>query len=244
MCKPKCEENNRGEYSKGVFMGFNADERKDSMKRDYLTELYLFTDGACRGNPGEGSVAFIIMSKNRREIRCGCARIGQTTNNRAEYLALIEGLGSAAKLTGDTVHCFLDSELVVLQVTEKHQIRDDELRRLFERVLLKEWLGDDKIPSVRELAVQLEVNPNTVARAYSQLEQAGLVVSKTGSGTFVADQKHSGDAMDINMLVERMDTLITRGLNLGLEIDKLSTMFQERLVKFVKKSENGRKDNG
>ena len=107
-----------------------------------------------------------------------------------------------------------------------------------------ELSAGDKLPAVRKLAAELIINPNTVARAYSQLEQAGLVVSKTGSGTFVADQKHSGDAMDINMLVERMDTLITRGLNLGLETDKLSAMFQERLVKFVKKSENGRKDNG
>ena len=40
-----------------------------------------------------------------------------------------------------------------------------------EKVLLKEWLAEDKIPSVRELAVQLEVNPNTVARTYEFLKQ-------------------------------------------------------------------------
>jgi len=99
-----------------------------------------------------------------------------------------------------------------------------------------ELASGDKLPAVRKLASELVINPNTVARAYGRLEQAGLVTTKTGSGTFVADPKlRKTDAADINMLTERMDTLISRGLNLGIEVDDLTKMFNERLDKFIKR---------
>ena len=100
-----------------------------------------------------------------------------------------------------------------------------------------ELASGDKLPAVRKLAAELVINPNTVARAYRRLEQAGLVTTKTGSGTFVSDPKlRRTDAADINMLTERMDTLITRGLNLGLKAQDLISLFESRLAKFSNKS--------
>ena len=55
-----------------------------------------------------------------------------------------------------------------------------------ERILLKDWTAEDKIPSVRELAVQLEVNPNTVMRTYDWLQQSGVIYNQRGIGFFVA----------------------------------------------------------
>jgi len=99
-----------------------------------------------------------------------------------------------------------------------------------------ELSNGDKLPAVRKLASELVINPNTVARAYSRLEQAGLVTTKTGSGTFVSDPKlRKTDAADINILTERMDTLISRGLNLGIEAQDLISMFRARLGRFVNK---------
>jgi GntR family transcriptional regulator len=104
----------------------------------------------------------------------------------------------------------------------------------------------DKLPPVRKLAAELVINPNTVARAYSVLEQAGLVTTKTGAGTFVSDPKlRSADAADLNALTERIDTLIARGLNLGIEGDDLVAMFRRRLGRFSKKTAEERgKENG
>ena len=100
-----------------------------------------------------------------------------------------------------------------------------------------ELASGDKLPAVRKLALELVINPNTVARAYRRLEQAALVMTKTGSGTFVSDPKlRRTDAADINMLTERMDTLITRGLNLGLKAQDLISLFESRLAKFGNKS--------
>ena len=99
-----------------------------------------------------------------------------------------------------------------------------------------ELSSGDKLPAVRKLASELVINPNTVARAYSRLEQAGLVTTKTGSGTFVSDPKlRRTDAADINILTERMDTLISRGLNLGIEAQDLIRLFESRLTKFSDK---------
>lgn len=99
----------------------------------------------------------------------------------------------------------------------------------------------DKLPPVRKLAAELVINPNTVARAYTILEQSGLVTTKTGSGTFVADPKlRTKDATDVNILTERMDTLIARSLNLGMEPEDVISMFKGRLAKFAKTKKSER----
>jgi len=117
-------------------------------------------------------------------------------------------------------------EPIYIQVTEQ----------ISKAIARGELSSGDKLPAVRKLAVELVINPNTVARAYSRLEQAGLVTTKTGSGTFVADPRlRKTDAADINMLSDRMDTLITRGLNLGIEAQDLIRLFESRLTKFSNK---------
>ena len=123
-------------------------------------------------------------------------------------------------------------EPIYVQITEQ----------ISEAIAKGQLASGDKLPAVRKLASELVINPNTVARAYTILEQAGLVTTKTGSGTFVSDPKlRKSDAADINMLAERMDTLITRGLNLGMREHDLTRLFEGRLAKFSNKS-NKRKE--
>lgn len=55
-----------------------------------------------------------------------------------------------------------------------------------EHMVLGRWPADQKIPSVRELAVELQVNPNTVVRAYEFLQAKGVIANKRGIGFFVA----------------------------------------------------------
>ena len=118
------------------------------------------------------------------------------------------------------------------------------VEQVSETIAKGQIVAGDKLPAVRKLAAELIINPNTAARAYTILEQNGLVTTKTGSGTFVADPKlRSKDATDVNILAERMDTLITRSLNLGLESEDIISMFKSRLTKFTKtgKQERGKK---
>lgn len=111
------------------------------------------------------------------------------------------------------------------------------------QAIAKGQLGTgEKLPAVRKLASDLVVNPNTVAKAYTLLEQAGLVTTKSGSGTFIADPKmRTSDPADMNILFERTDALIGRALNLGISQDDLIKMFSDRVNTFVKNNQRGQK---
>ena len=77
----------------------------------------------------------------------------------------------------------------------------------------------DPLPSVRVLAKQLRINPNTVVRAYRELEYRGLVTTRHGEGTFVADgapaQQSATDLVD-----ERADAFVREARELGLDRDE------------------------
>lgn len=72
---------------------------------------------------------------------------------------------------------FRDKQAIYLQIAE----------HVSEQILLQRWPAGDKIPSVRELAAELEVNPNTVMRTYEFLAQKGVIANKRGIGYFAAD---------------------------------------------------------
>jgi ribonuclease HI len=103
-----------------------------------MNTVKLFTDGGSRGNPGPGAIGVIIFDERDNEIEKFKESIGHTTNNRAEYHALIKGLDLAAKHTRDTVYSHLDSELVVKQMSGLWRLKKDELRALFQQAKDKE----------------------------------------------------------------------------------------------------------
>lgn len=103
-----------------------------------LSVIKLFTDGGSRGNPGPGAIGLLLLDEQNREIDSFKECIGHTTNNRAEYQALIKGLDLAAKHTRDRVLCFSDSELVIKQMSGIWRLKNDELRALYHKAKDKE----------------------------------------------------------------------------------------------------------
>ncbi|MHC5083121.1 MAG: GntR family transcriptional regulator [Planctomycetota bacterium] len=94
----------------------------------------------------------------------------------------------------------------------------------------------DKLPPVRKLAGELVINPNTVARAYTQLEQTGLVATKTGAGTFVIDPAmRQKDAIGLNQLCERLDSVISQAKILGLSRNECEDLMKDRIERFYHK---------
>ncbi len=61
----------------------------------------------------------------------------------------------------------------------------------YEAILQEKWKSKDRIPSVRQLAVELEVNPNTAMRAYNLLQEQGIIYNKRGLGFFVSENAKS-----------------------------------------------------
>lgn len=97
----------------------------------------LHTDGGARGNPGPAAIGVVLESPDSDWSTVSIAEtIGESTNNVAEYRALIRGLEEARARGVVDVSCFLDSELVVRQLTGVYRVRDARLRALFERVLV------------------------------------------------------------------------------------------------------------
>ncbi len=97
-------------------------------------KLFMNTDGGSRGNPGRAAIGIIISDKNRKLITTHKEFIGQTTNNIAEYKALIKGLEIASSLTNGEVNCFLDSELVVKQSNSIYKVKSSHLKAFHSRV--------------------------------------------------------------------------------------------------------------
>ncbi len=96
-----------------------------------ILKLYVYTDGGCRGNPGPGAIGVIFFDENKNKIEEYKECIGETTSNRAEYMALIKALELATAHCRKEIRCFLDSELVVRQLSGRYRIKNEELRRLF-----------------------------------------------------------------------------------------------------------------
>ncbi len=94
------------------------------------TYVTVYTDGACSGNPGPGAIGVVILDENNQEVATCKDCIGETTNNKAEYHALIRGLELAAGICRKKVICFSDSELVVKQLNKTWRIKNKELLRL------------------------------------------------------------------------------------------------------------------
>lgn len=92
--------------------------------------LKIFTDGGARGNPGPAGTGFVIWDGDEL-VHSGGEYIGETTNNVAEYTAVIHALEQAKKMGAKKIEFYLDSELVVRQLQQKYKVKNAVLAKLF-----------------------------------------------------------------------------------------------------------------
>ena len=90
-------------------------------------KVILYSDGASLGNPGRAGIGAIICDGDRKVIKRIAKFIGITTNNVAEYMALIFALEEALYLGAKEVECFLDSQLLVRQLEGTYKVKDRKL---------------------------------------------------------------------------------------------------------------------
>ena len=99
-----------------------------------MEKVIIYTDGAAEPNPGPAAIGVVIKDEKGNIISSISKRIGQTTNNQAEYWAVIAALEEAVKLGAKSVDLKSDSELVVRQLTGMYKVRKEELKPLFQKV--------------------------------------------------------------------------------------------------------------
>ncbi len=106
-------------------------------------------------------------------------------------------------------------------------------RQIIEQVKFAVSRGDlptgTQLPTVRQLAVDLSVNPNTVIRAYKEMEIEGLLETHQGSGTFVTDRQPKIDDMERQRMLDQIITeMLARASSYGLVLDEVLAALQQR----------------
>jgi len=84
-----------------------------------------------------------------------------------------------------------------------------------------EYPPDSRMPSIRQLASQLTINPNTIAKVYRQLESEGFLQSRTGSGFFVRLEQEHIDETRKTLLAEMAEEFISKSIELGFTPEEL-----------------------
>lgn len=115
--------------------------------------LHLYTDGGSRGNPGQAAIGCLLEDPSKGEIlREYGEHIGMTTNNVAEYRALIEGLKIAKRYHPNVLICHLDSELVVKQLNGEYRVKVPALQEFFDEIkgLVEEYASVQFVHIPRE----------------------------------------------------------------------------------------------
>lgn len=106
-----------------VAFGRRAKEKFD------LCQVYI--DGASRGNPGPSACAYVLLTSSGEKY-VGSSYIGISTNNKAEYSALIKSLIRAEKIGCKKLLIYSDCQLLVKQLNNEYAVRDPELRILYQ----------------------------------------------------------------------------------------------------------------
>ena len=101
------------------------------------------------------------------------------------------------------------------------QVKDD-LRRMMLTGLLP---PDEKLPSVRSLAMELSINPNTIQRAYVELERQGYIYTVKGKGSFVADNTAMKENRKKEVLLQVSD-MIDEAIRVGIPGDEIKNMVE------------------
>ncbi len=139
--------------------------RKKSGSRPKLCEVYI--DGACRGNPGPAASAYIIKTINGEKV-IGSSFIGISTNNKAEYMALVNALNEAKKLGCRRIIIYSDSQLLTKQLNNEYAVRSPSLKILNEEAKLLM----SNFESVKIIYIPREKNLEADSLASSELRKA------------------------------------------------------------------------
>jgi len=106
----------------------------------------------------------------------------------------------------------------------------DQVKRDIARGRLR---AEERLPTVRQLARQLAINPNTIAKAYRQLEQDGIIVTRAGAGAFVAGlDSLLSKAVRRRLICDELDRIIVEAFHMQIDKETLRDWFKAALDKF------------
>jgi GntR family transcriptional regulator len=113
----------------------------------------------------------------------------------------------------------------------------DQIKR---DIALGRLIKNEKLPTVRQLAGQIALNPNTIAKAYRQLEQEGIIVTKAGAGAFVANlDSNLSRSVRKKLISEELERIAVEAYHMQIDGQTLLEWFNNAVVKFNLPSKKG-----
>ena len=92
---------------------------------------------------------------------------------------------------------------------------------------------EERLPTVRQLAQQLAINPNTIGKAYRQLEQEGIIVTRAGAGAFVAGlDSLLSRAVRRKLICDEIDRIVVEAFHMQIDKETIAEWFSSALEKF------------
>ncbi len=110
--------------------------------------------------------------------------------------------------------------MIQLDYKDRRPLYEQVTERFKELILTGVLQPDEKIPSVRSMAIELSVTPNTIQRAYSELEKAGYIYTVTGRGNFVSPGNALRD-IHLQQLLDEVRTAVSRARGAGISREEI-----------------------
>jgi GntR family transcriptional regulator len=117
--------------------------------------------------------------------------------------------------------------MIELDIRSRQPIYEQLVEKIKRLIMTGVMKSDEQFPSVRQLATQLTINPNTIQKAYRELEQQGYIYSLPGKGSFVSALRDQGNQEKLNVLCLDIKRILAEALYLGLDQQTLMGMFEE-----------------
>ena len=118
--------------------------------------------------------------------------------------------------------------MIIIDYTDRRPLYEQIVER-FQELIVKEILTEgEQLPSVRNLAMELSINPNTIQRAYAELERRGAIYCVKGKGNFVSE-KNNVREMKIQEIYDTLDSLIDTAKQLGVTKQELIEHIEETM---------------
>ena len=100
-------------------------------------------------------------------------------------------------------------------------------------VALGRLAKEERLPTVRQLAQQLAINPNTIAKAYRQLEQEGIIVTRSGAGAFIANlDSLLSKSVRRRLICDELERIVVEAFHMQIDKETIADWFHTAIEKF------------
>lgn len=117
--------------------------------------------------------------------------------------------------------------MIVLDYRDRRPLYEQVTEKLEELMFSGVLPPDSRLPSVRSMATEFSINPNTIQRAYAELERQGYIYSIQGKGSFVSDGRYLAEGIRKDW-EKQFDAAIEEGLRIGVSYQDMIKILEER----------------